>query len=113
MPTNLGDWPLTVVVMVFAFGMFQLAVRSIKTARDEYSVDLSTQRSDHQKAMDEQRRLFLDTWGTQIQDMAKELTHLATITQTMTTELTRLATILAKTLASQRARAKKKRTRSH
>lgn len=83
MPTNLGDWPLTIVVMVFAYGMFQLAVRAIKVARDEYSADLSSQRADHQNAMSEQRKQFLETWSTHMLEMAKELTRLAIITDTM------------------------------
>ena len=113
MPTNLGDWPLTIVVMVFAFAMFRLAVASIKHARDEYSADLATQRADHAKAMDEQRHLFLESWSKHIQAMATELTRLATITQTMNTELTRLATLMAKTLAAKATKGKRARPRKH
>lgn len=83
MPTNLGDWPLTIVVMVFTFSMFQLSVRGIKIARDDYSADLAAQRAEHQKTMDAQRNQFLETWGTHMQSMAQELTRLAIITDTM------------------------------
>lgn len=88
---NLGDWPLTIVVMVFAFAMFRLAVASIKAASDKYSTDLAAQRTDHTKAMNEQRTVFLETWSNHILAMTKELTRLAAITEKMENTLASLA----------------------
>lgn len=87
MPTNLGDWPLTIVVMVFSFAMFRLATAAINRARQEYSGELSAQRAEHQKSTDEQRRAFTETLNNVITKMTEEIGHLAKVTDAIETRL--------------------------
>jgi hypothetical protein len=73
LPANWGDWPLTVVVMVFSAFMVRLVFSEMGKRDVKFNETLQAQRDDHMKQIGEQRKEFTDAIKEVGQTIAKDL----------------------------------------